>query len=67
MGVRTRGTHLNGVRMRTCKVETTHKGIGGSAVRIELWRARIRTGCYQVNGQTLAACILIKEAHFFRL
>jgi len=67
MRVRTRGTHLNGVRTRTHKVETTHKGTSGSAVRIELWRARIRTGCYQVNGQTLAACILIKEAHFFRL
>ena len=37
------------------------------SVRIELWRARIRTGCYQVNGHSLAACILIKEAHFFRL
>ena len=48
-------------------VETAHKGIGCSTVRIELWRARIRTGCYQVDGQTLAACILIKEAHFFRV
>jgi hypothetical protein len=67
MRVRTRGTHLNGVRTRTRKVETTHKGISGSTARIELWRARIRTGCYQVNGQTLAACILIKEAHFFQL
>jgi len=67
MRVRTRGTHLNGVRTRTRKVETTHRGIGGSTVRIEQWRARIRTGCYQVNGQTLAACILIKEAHFFEL
>ena len=67
MRVRTRGTHLNGVRVRTRKVETTHKETSGSTVRIELWRARIRTGCYQVNGQTLAACILIKEAHFFQL
>jgi len=67
MRVRTRGTHLNGVRARTHKVETTHKETSGSTVRIELWRARIRTGCYQVNGQTLAACILIKEAHFFQL
>jgi hypothetical protein len=65
MRVRTSGTHLNGVR--TPKVETTHKGIGCSTVRIELWRARIRTGCYQVNGQTLAACILVKEAQIFQL
>jgi hypothetical protein len=65
MRVRTSGTHLNGVHTR--KVETTHKGIGCSTVRIELWRARIRTGCYQVNGQTLAACILVKEAQFFQL
>jgi hypothetical protein len=48
-------------------VETTHKGIDCSTVRIELWRARIRTGCYQVNGQTLATCILMKEAHFFQV
>jgi hypothetical protein len=67
MRVRTRGTHLNGVRTRTRTVETTHKETSDSSVRIELWRARIRTGCYQVNGQTLAACILIKEAHFFQL
>jgi hypothetical protein len=67
MRVRTNSTHLNGVRTRTNKLETAHKGIGSSTIRIELWRARIRTGCYQVNGQTLAACILIKEAHFFRL
>lgn len=65
MRVGTRGTHLNEVCTR--KVETAHKGIGCSAVRIELWRARIRTGCYQVNGQALAACILIKEARFFQL
>jgi len=67
MRVPTRGTHLNGLRMRTHKLETTRKGIRDSNVRIELWRARIRTGCYQVNGHSLAACILIKEAHFFRL
>jgi hypothetical protein len=67
MRVRMRGTHLNGVRTRTRKLETTHSGIGSSTVRIELWRARIRTGCYQVNGQSLAACILIKEAQFFQL
>jgi hypothetical protein len=48
-------------------VETTPRGRGCSSVSIELWRARIRTGCYQVNGQALAACILIKEAHFFEL
>jgi hypothetical protein len=46
-------------------VETPHWGIDCSTIRIELWRARIRTGSYQVNGPTLAACILIKEAHFF--
>jgi anti-sigma28 factor (negative regulator of flagellin synthesis) len=62
-----RDTHLNGVRTRTRKLETTHKGIGSSTIRIELLRARIRTGCYQVNGQSLAACILVKEAQFFRL
>lgn len=67
MRVRTRGTHLNGVHTCTSKVKTAHKGTSGSTVRIELWRARIRTGCYQVDGQTLAACILIKEAHFFQL
>ena len=67
MRVRTRGTHLNGVRTRTGEVETAHKGISSSTIRIELWRARIRTGCYQVNGPSLAACILIKEAHFFQL
>ena len=67
MRVRTNGTHMNGVRTRTSKVETTHKEICSSTIRIELWRARIRTGCYQVNGQSLAACILIKEAHFFQL
>jgi hypothetical protein len=50
-----------------CLVETTPKGKICSAVRIELWRARIRTGYYQVNGQALAVCILIKEAHFFQL
>ena len=48
-------------------VEATLKRRGCSTVRIELWRARIRTGCYKVNGQALAACILIKEAHFFQL
>jgi hypothetical protein len=48
-------------------VETANRGIDCSAIRIELWRARIRTGCYQVNGQSLAACILIKEAHFLQL
>jgi len=74
MRVRTRATHLNGVRTRTHKLETTSRLAVGAglaparvSVRIELWRARIRTGCYQVNGQSLAACILIKEAHFFRL
>ena len=65
MRVRTSGTHLNGVQTR--RVETAHKGIGCSTVRIELWRARIRTGCYQVNGQTLTACILVKEAQIFQL
>jgi hypothetical protein len=67
MKVRTKGTHLNGVHMRTGKVKTAQTETSGSTIRIELWRARIRTGCYQVNGQTLAACILIKEAHFFQL
>lgn len=67
MRVRTRSTHLNGVRTRTHKVKTTLKAFSGSTVRVELWRARIRTGCYQVNGHSLAACILMKEAHFFRL
>jgi len=74
MRVRTRAIHLNGVRTRTHKVETTAWLAVGTgliparvSVRIELWRARIRTGCYQVNGHSLAACILIKEAHFFRL
>ena len=47
--------------------ETTYREVERSSIRIELWRARIRTGCYQVNGQSLAACILIKEAHFFQL
>jgi hypothetical protein len=58
-----------GLNVGTTKsvVETTHKRRACSAVRIELWRARIRTGCYQVNGQTLATCILVKEAHFFEL
>ena len=81
MRVRTKGTHMKGVRTRTHKLETTPRLAVGRiglapirglalacvSVRIELWRARIRTGCYQVNGQSLAACILIKEAHFFRL
>ena len=67
MKIRTSASHLNSVRSCTRKMETTYKLISGSTVRIQLWRARIRTGCYQVNGQTLAACILIKEAHFFRL
>jgi hypothetical protein len=100
MRLRTRSTHLNGVRTRNYEyvtrqrkgakwlqklyrmhvspfslkvdatrsfVETAYKGIDCSTVRIELWRARIRTGCYQVNGQALAACILTKEAHFWRL
>jgi hypothetical protein len=48
-------------------VETAHRGIDGSRVRIELWRARIRSGCYRVNGQTLATCILVKETRFFQL
>jgi hypothetical protein len=48
-------------------VETTSRGKDCSTVRVELWRARIRTGCYRVNGQALAACILIKEAHFFQV
>jgi hypothetical protein len=67
MTVSARGTHLNGLRMCTHTLETTRKGFRGSNIRIELWRARIRTGSYQVNGHSLAACILIKEAHFFRL
>jgi hypothetical protein len=48
-------------------VETAHRGIDGSSVHVELWRARIRSGCYQVDGQTLATCILVKEARFFQL
>jgi hypothetical protein len=55
------------VGARRSLVETTHKETDCSTVRIQMWRARIRTGCYQVNGQTLATCILIKEAHFFHL
>jgi hypothetical protein len=67
MRVRLKGTHLRGVHTHAPTMQTTHMGICASAVRIQLWRARIQTGCYQVNGHTLAACILIKEAHFFRL
>jgi hypothetical protein len=47
--------------------EATHMGMETSPIRVVLWRARILTGCYQVNGQALATCILIKEAHFFRV
>ena len=44
-------------------VETANRGIDCSTIRIELWRARIRTGCYHVNGQSLAACIPMVYTH----